>query len=204
MSFARSQWCASRFLVETIQKLSACLLTVRHVLSKKGQSFLCISLPIFTFSIQFEELGRRFKSLDPHFVLSFITENFLSASVLYSFLCTSLACREHKADNLETDPNCALQTKGSLCVTLASCHLCPSAQLQILQKLKILLLSQRAGKQSCCWWETIPSFSQPARGLQAANMRNWSGCYGCWGNFKVFPQFFQTVLSAAVGAHYWQ
>lgn len=110
--------------METIQKLSTCLLTVRHVLSKKGQqSFLCIGLPIFTFAIQLEELGRRFKSLDPHFVLSLITEDFRSVSVLSSFLSTSLVCREHKADNLETDPNCALQTKASLCVILASCML---------------------------------------------------------------------------------
>lgn len=74
------------FLVEKIQRLSVCLLTARHVLSKKAQqSFLCISLPIFTFPIQLEELGRMFKNLDPHLVLLYITAFSFSLSPLLFF-----------------------------------------------------------------------------------------------------------------------
>lgn len=111
--------------MEKIQKLSVHLLNARHVLGKKvQQSFLSISLTIFTFPIQLEEIGRIFKSLDPHFVpLHTTVFSFSLNSVLFFFFCISLVCRGHKADNLETDPDCALQTKGSLCVILASCVL---------------------------------------------------------------------------------
>lgn len=83
--------CLDIFLVETIQKLSVCLLTARHVLSKKAQqSFLCISLPIFTFPTQLEELGRMFKSLDPHFVLLHITAFSFSFSPVLFFFVSAL------------------------------------------------------------------------------------------------------------------
>lgn len=91
MSLKVTVMCLDIFLVETIQKLSVCLLTARHVLSKKAQqSFLCISLPIFTFPTQLEELGRMFKSLDPHFVLLHITAFSFSFSPVLFFFVSAL------------------------------------------------------------------------------------------------------------------
>lgn len=81
----------------------------------------CTSLPISTFSIQLEELRRRFRSLDPHFVLSLRLFSFSVSPVFFSLYQPYL--QKHKADNLETAPNCALWTKSSLCVILASCVL---------------------------------------------------------------------------------
>lgn len=110
------------FLVEKIQKLSVYLLTARRVLSKKAQqSFLCMSS---NFHIPYPAWRTRedVKSLDPHFVLLHIVVFSFSLSPVL-FFPINLVCRGHKADNLETDPDCALQTKGSLSVILASCAL---------------------------------------------------------------------------------
>lgn len=80
------------FLMEKIQKLSVHLLNARHVLGKKvQQSFLSISLIIFTFPIQLEEIGRIFKSLDPHFVpLHTTVFSFSLNSVLFFFFVSAL------------------------------------------------------------------------------------------------------------------
>lgn len=62
-----------------------------------------------------------------------------------------------QADNPETDPNCALQTKGSLCVILIFVlSVCSTSNFA---KAQFSCWRQRAGKQFCCWRETIRSFS---------------------------------------------
>lgn len=92
---------------------SVCWLTVKHKLSKKGQqSILFISLSIFTFFIWHKKLGRRYKSL-MHFVLSVITFS--------SILSLVPAYKLRVLFKSFWPPVC-----------------CPSAQLQTLQKLKIL------------------------------------------------------------------